>query len=679
MSEMKNKFSILILVGLILTSCSIWPWQEKDDTTNDTNKEDVEHVSVEIIQKWSFSEQLKLIWKIKPESRLNITPLNSGEVSKVNFKLWDKVNIWDILAIIDNNSNLSNINLLNAENAYNNAINVYNLTRQSLDGSIESRQLQYENTVISRNNVYEATKKQLEITQTQLDNLINKKGNTVESNEINIELAKQWVESAELSLENFMKSYDKTLNTLDVTKQNLLNNIKDTINGIFVITKSSIESADEKLWVTNKNYNNSRKYSSFFWVKDANSLNRSRDDLEQVMSIYDSIKDIEYKNLDEGDLLEYLNSLDTLVNALQSLYDSLVDALNMSITQTGNDALLGQITTEMSSIQWQVLQIQPNITNLNNAYRDLQNTIKSTIIDLDNQKLTIEQSIKSAKTSLENTKKMTSSWVDDLDANINTTKIQLEQVINDIEASRKQADKSLDMTMNQLDNAKIAKDTQLAQMQSQIDSAKWQIDTLNKQSSNSTIISPVSGIIVDKNIEVWQVVSGWMSVFTIENQDNNIVELDISSDNAKNLKIWDKVKLETWTTVIEWSISLITNSNDPNTSMQLIKISYDNKQLNWYANIWDFVSVYINKNNSSNDNIVVPFSSLVILESSQYSVYLVDEDNIVREQKVFIGPSNSLSVVITRWLKEWDRIITKWALNVVPWDKVIIDNIDTWL
>jgi hypothetical protein len=104
--------------------------------------------------------------------------------------------------------------------------------------------------------------------------------------------------------------------------------------------------------------------------------------------------------------------------------------------------------------------------------------------------------------------------------------------------------------------------------------------------------------------------------------------------------------------------------------MYKVEISFSDKSFNDYLSLWDYIDVYVQKWVSDKKYLIIPFSSLIVWSNETYSVYLVWNDNKVSQKDVTIWDSNSTEVVITSWLKEWDRVIVEWSLNVSVWDEV---------
>lgn len=232
------------------------------------------------------------------------------------------------------------------------------------------------------------------------------------------------------------------------------------------------------------------------------------------------------------------------------------------------------------------------------------------------------------------------------------------------------ADNSVKMAENQYISMKAKFDSQLVSTKSQLDSINWQMDLASQQLSNSIIRAPFDWVVTVKNIEVWSLVSPWVQAFSVANNEDKIVKLDLSSDNIKYLSIWKPVDLEKDNIMYSWIVSTVWVSADPMTKMYKVEIKFDSKMDISKLVLGSFIDVFIKKENTKETYIIVPFSSLITNSSSEYYVYVVWSWSLVESKKVNIWPSNSHEIVITDWLIEWERVVTNWSLSVDVWDSV---------
>ncbi len=619
----------------------------------------------------TFTESIKLAGKITSDQEIFISPLTSGMIKSVEVKVGDKVEKWDILAVIDTQSNLTNINLNSVQNTYNNTLTIFSTTKESLERNLENAKIQLENAKISKDNVYASTQKQLELAQAQLQTVLKQKDNTTKTTTTSIALAQEGLENAKLNLQNFEKNYIENLKGLETKKASLLENIKISIDNSFATFDGALSSVDTILGVTDTNKSNNDSYEIYLSAKNNTFKNQAENLFTQNNATFTQLKSKYSKDFTQEELIAFYGEIITLSDKMVQLFDVMNSVLDYSITSsTLVDATLSGFKASMKANQSQIIGIKTSLVWLNNTLNDLENTITSTTTSLGTQKSTLEQAIKIAQATLDNTLASTSSSIDSISSTENTTKIQLENTITTIQSSRETAENALKIAQNQYNAAQANYQSQLAGVKSQLDSATWQKNSLNQQIDNAYIKAPFSGIITSKNIEVGSSVSQASQVFGIADFVNKVVKLDVNSENIKYLQLGNEVQIEKNGKTATGQISLLSSSADVNTKMFKVEILLTPGELHDYLVLWDFVDVFIEKQLGEETFLILPFSALLVWGNNTYSVYVVGSGSLVEERKVEIGPSNSREVIIKNGLKWSERVITQWALNVSVWDLV---------
>lgn len=619
----------------------------------------------------TFTESIKLAGKITSDQEIFISPLTSGMIKSVEVNVGDKVEKWDILAVIDTQSNLTNINLNSVQNTYNNTLTIFSTTKESLERNLENAKIQLENAKISKDNVYASTQKQLELAQAQLQTVLKQKDNTTKTTTTSITLAQEGLENAKLNLQNFEKNYIENLKGLETKKASLLENIKISIDNSFATFDGALSSVDTILGVTDTNKSNNDSYEIYLSAKNNTFKNQAENLFTQNNATFTQLKSKYSKDFTQEELIAFYGEIITLSDKMVQLFDVMNSVLDYSITSsTLVDATLSGFKASMKANQSQIIGIKTSLVWLNNTLNDLENTITSTTTSLGTQKSTLEQAIKIAQATLDNTLASTSSSIDSISSTENTTKIQLENTITTIQSSRETAENALKIAQNQYNAAQANYQSQLAGVKSQLDSATWQKNSLNQQLDNAYIKAPFSGIITSKNIEVGSSVSQASQVFGIADFVNKVVKLDVNSENIKYLQLGNEVQIEKNGKTATGQISLLSSSADVNTKMFKVEILLTPGELHDYLVLWDFVDVFIEKQLGEETFLILPFSALLVWGNNTYSVYVIGSGSLVEERKVEIGPSNSREVIIKNGLKWSERVITQWALNVSVWDLV---------
>ena len=677
---MKKIISILLLTTFTLMSC----WKKEEVVTN-TDQSAVKYVSASEMSPKYFSEELKVSWKVASSKETMISPLTNWTIKTINYKVWDNVKAWDILATIDTQSNLANITLNNASNNYSNTLWIYDNTIESLKSDIETSKLQYENAKSTKENTYKTTEKQLALAQAQLDSVLKQKQNTSSTVDTTLKLSQDTVDNAQLNLDNFEKNASESLKSLDTKKKTIVDKkawvvdtLRSTIDTAFVTINSSLTDIDKILWVTelNKKYNDN--YEIYLSAKNQDLKNKaeakfatSNDDFNKLRSTYS-------KDLSDEEIVKYYQKLLTISDEMIDLYDKMTDVLDNSVTSdTFTETTLSWIRATIKTSQNYVLTLKSNLVSLNNSLTDIDNslvdidnTISSTKTNLDTQRATLNQALNISKATLSNTKSTTTTNIDSINSTESTTRIQLESTIENINSSRTSVDNALKIAEQQYNSAKLKYNSSILSTKSQLDSAKWSKDSASQQVNNAQIRAPFDGIITSKSVEIWTAVSSQTQAFWIANNLDKIVKLELSSDNIKYMTVWKDVLVEKNWKTSTWIISMVSSSAESSTKMYKVEVMFSNQDFSKELVLWDYVDVFIKKEHNENKYLIVPFSSLIAWTNWNYSVYVVWSGSLVEEKNVKIWDSNSHEVIIVDWLSEKDKVITSWSLNVQVWDKV---------
>lgn len=658
---MKKIIAILTLSTFVLSSC----WS----TAVVEQKQEIEkkYAKVQTIAMSNFAEELKLTGKIAASRETVVRAQIWWVVKLVNYKVWDRVNTWDILAIIDDKANLLWVNMQNASTSYANVANVYSLTKESIQKDLDSAKLQLENAKTSRDNTYKTTDEQLKLANTQLDNVNTTDKNTKETSSIAIDLAKKSLQTAKINLESFEKNYNETIASLDVKKKNLLNTINTTINSSSTSIDSSITYADTILGISDNNRYLNDSYEIYLWAKNTAYKIKAEEYYRSAKLSYNNF----INTKDSKDAVSKMELMLDLNNKLISLYENLVLTLDNSITSSSfNDTTLSAMKTLVKANQSSVLWVKSGIISLQNSLDDLLSSISSTKTSLSTQKTSLEQSISIAEASLANTISSTKTSLDSVSGNKTLLQNQLQSTIATIKSQRDSTDNAVKIAENNYNSTASKLEASLASTKNQLDSASGQKNSIAQQIDNTLIKAPFSGVITAKNIEIGQMLQSGTPAFSISNENSKIVKLDLNSDNIKFVNIGQEVIISKSWKEIKGNISLASASADTTTRMYKSEISFDFTKFQDVV-LGDYVDVFIKKETRVDKNlIVIPFTALIISSTWDFSVYKVWSGSTLSSQNIKIWASNSHEVVVTSWLKVWDKIVTEWTLNLSEGDLV---------
>lgn len=678
---MKKAISIAVISMIVLASCS------RQDASNTAESIKYKQVGAITAKNDFIKEDIRLAWKVSASIETPIIPLVSWTVKEIFADAWKIVKAWEVLATINLDNTTYKTSLDNASNAYWNTLNAYLSTEESIKNDLESARIQLENAKTNRDNAYSTTDKQLKAAQTQLDNIKTTKWNTdtttkesLKSAELWVDLATKSLENSKTNLSNFEKTSNESINSLNSKVSWLYNTIKTTVENWVISIDSALTQADLLLWVTDKNKNANSSYAAYLSAKDINIKRVAEREFITVNWKFQTFKaNRKYSTNDE--VSATLASMVEINDMVSALYDDLIHVLDNSVTSsTFTQSQLDAIrwTPWVSWISWKqssLLSMKSWLVTLENSLSDMDSLVSSTNTSIETTRISLTNAVSIAETQLENAKQSlanlkawNASQLDNVSGNEKLLETQLESTQANVKSTRDNVDNALRIAQAQYDSTKAKLTLQQTQTKLQLDNAKWWKDLAKIQLDNTKIIAPFDWIILSRSIEV-----GWptwpsSAAFMIWSDISKKIKIDVTWENASLISLWQEVRIAKWSITYTWVISLISPSSDPTTKMYKIEASIIG---DWqWINLWDYIDVFILKENKSKKVIMIPLSSIISLWQWDYSVFIINWNKQVVSRDVKIWAQSQWNVEITSWLKEWEKVVTSWTLNIQDWDYV---------
>lgn len=661
---MKKIIATWLIASLILSSC----WK-KEEIKND-NANEIKNVSINTLKKEPFFDEFKLVWKVVPFLETSVWSQTSWVIKNINFALGQKVKKWDILANIDLSSSTYWIGYNTANLAYLNTIDSYRYTQESAQKDLENAKIAFDNAKIAKENTYKVTEKQLELSKIQLDNIKKTKDNTINSTQesiksaqIAVELAKKSLENSKINLENFKKTSEESTNWL-------YDNLKNVISSSMVSTDGLLTNIDSVLWISDLYKQNNDSYEIYLSAKNTSFKSRAELLFSETKWLYNAILSKKYDS-SRTSLDEKSNKVVEMLEKSLDLCENMISVLNNSVVSTNfPQTQIDGINLSISKSQAWALQSQSQFISIKNSLNSLKTSVATNTITLENAVSIWETQLANAEQALTNLTSNNNSTIDNISWTETLTISQLENTNVSIKAQRDNVDNAMRSAQAQYDSLKAKINAQLNQSKIQLDSSKWQKDIAWVQLDNTKIVAPIDWYITQKNIEIWQLISPWFAAFVIWDISKLKIETEVNSDVSKFIKNWQEVTIKLWTHISTWSVTNISPDSDPQTKMYKIQIWIS--QINWNIKAWDFVEIWIKKQEWSESLISVPFSALIAWEQWSYGIFVVTENQTATLKKITIWRKTSSRAEVVEWLNENEKIIVTWALNLREWDKVNI-------
>ncbi|NTW31146.1 MAG: efflux RND transporter periplasmic adaptor subunit [Bacteroidetes bacterium] len=203
---------------------------------------------------------------------------------------------------------------------------------------------------------------------------------------------------------------------------------------------------------------------------------------------------------------------------------------------------------------------------------------------------------------------------------------------------------------------------QLNEAQNLYDNAEIQLEQAEKQLSDATIKSPISGIITKKQVEEGEYINIGSPIATIVDISRLKIKLNVSETNVYQLKLDDKATITTDIypgVSFEGSISFISSQGDDSHNYPVEIVIPNNSK--YPLKSGTFANVMI-KLPVAAEALYIPRESLLgsITEASVY----VAENNKAILKKIVVGNGNDKFIKVISGLKEGEKVIVNGQINL---------------
>lgn len=213
---------------------------------------------------------------------------------------------------------------------------------------------------------------------------------------------------------------------------------------------------------------------------------------------------------------------------------------------------------------------------------------------------------------------------------------------------------------------------QLDDAQNSYNDAVIQLEQAEKELSNATIKSPISGVITKKQVEQGEYINIGSPIATIIDISKLKIKLNISEIDVYQLKLGDKAIISTDVypdVIFEGNISFISSQGDESHNYPVEIVIPNN--LKHPLKSRTFANVLINLPVAA-DALYIPRESLLgsITEASVY----VAENNKAILKKIVVGKGNDKYLKVVSGLKEGEKVIVNGQINLSENKAIKIEN-----
>lgn len=610
------------------------------------------------VEKWDIKNSIEVVWEAELVDEQSLKFTKEWTITKVNFKAWDTIKKWDIIAELDSSDVYDSIDeaLINLDNAKLNY-------EQLFDSPDKSQILQAKNSITTAENNYNIAKKELE-------NLKITQANSIDNLEKSIETAKKELESSKVTLELAKKELETTKkeqsNSLDNTvsnKSTTVQNIEDSFKTNLTEIEKIIEQSDYIMWVTPENEEKNDNYEDFLGAKNWEIKNQASISLLESINLYNNLKtdlnsynynwDVEtIKNL----LKEFLRTYQRLSTTTDLIYKTLENSLESvwALSTSDIESKKNTMSSYRSTAQNKVISINSSINTLNTLTNtDLVNESNS------NSVASKEASIKTSELSIEKKEQDIENNEKTLETTKESNKITLESKEKDLESK----ERSIEVAVLNLEELlDWPTEENISKSKNSIKQAELKLESAYKSLDDYELEAPFDWVVRKIDYMVWDNLTNDTDKYVyIENPD--LLEITVMLDQIDITKV--KLKQDAnvvfdafSTTTVKAKISSIDTEPVESSGVVSYKVklilddeSFDKKILSW---MWANVEIIVE---SKIDVLVLKTSAITEKNSKKYvNVY---KNGIEKETEIVVWIAADGMTEIVSWLSEWDEIIIK--------------------
>ncbi len=608
------------------------------------NKKDTTTYSTEKIVKGSIIETVSETGAIKASNKINLSFLGSGRISKINYKIGDKINKGDVIAELDYEA----LNIKKNEAGASVEVSQASLNKLISGASKEDIAIA-ESSLKQAKTFYEASVKEYDkniatlqesISQAQktLNDLLDDSASTITTYEQSIISSQSSLENTKLtyqqSIDNYKESYLSTLDDKLAVCNSALNLIDTTVNDDDLENKISIKNI-VYLENTKKTYN-----KGVILLTTANS----------------KLSEAKINNSNENAVLAISAALDALNKTFESLtecYSALENTItSSSLTSTELEAfktaIAGQQTlmaAAISSVQGVKQNMEGAILNYNTNVLSAENVLAQSIASYDNAVLSARNALNSAE--LNNSQQVTA-----------------------LQSRVDNAFESWQLAQSQLDKVRApANKHDISLAQAQLKQAKLALESILNQIEDSIILSPVDGVIAEIAYEVGEQTQMGQTVISLLVENNFEIEVLVSEADIAKLKLLNYAEINLDAFSDDIIFNGVVNFIEPAETV-IQDVIYYKVTINFIKKEDQVNAGYFNKvkpgmtanviiTTDKRDNVLImPFRAIIDKNGSGKFTRVL-KNNLVEERKIVVGLKGDGGLVeVLDGLKEGEEVVT---------------------
>lgn len=382
----------------------------------------------------------------------------------------------------------------------------------------------------------------------------------------------QSMKKARFDLDNSTISTDSLKLQLPVEKNNLLN-----------ILSTILHQSDTILWVTDKYKNYNDSYEIYLWAKDSSKKSETETELLSLYKAKEQITNLSLNISSNQDIDSQSLILENTYIQANKFLDDMRDVLINSIAST----VLTQPTIDWykATIDW----IKTSLQIANATFVWYRKQIQSSMTT----SWSVEIWKENAQIQYDTTRINAENALFNTDLNLKNAKVSYDTAI-----------KNRDAQLSLLENAMV--DAQISYQNAQITYAKL------------SVRSPIDGTIWSILVDKWQEIWIWTPLFTVVSSSDQMVEVYVTAEENKYLKLDQTILVKYNEETISWKIKSISSIADKSMLYKVI-VELDKS----IPLVWDVATVILPIQVT---NVLLPLNSVNVLDENSGFIYILKKD-----------------------------------------------------
>lgn len=493
------RFIIIPILSSIILLSSCTPKQ--DEVAVVSGEKSSFYIDVYFLNGETIQTEIEKSWRITARSTLTLSSKWVGEVAKIEVKEWSQVKAGTVIARLKDTLTNYDLQLAQAENA----LKMQNASRETtsinLDSAVDNARIAYERAD-------QAYKTLMDRNALQYDLTVSGNKKTLDAYNENF---KSYITELEKSMTQYLHEWDKILGITTVFEY-----ANDSWEPYLGARIGNVKVDAENKWNAVYSFRGELRARIEKWLE----LNREDPDgdIEQIAQGYAQLRDY-------LDTMLYMLQNNVIGGGLPQVQQD-----GWMLAWNGYRSQVGWSESGYNAWKWQTVSFFKN-------YKKTETATKLAIATLD-RALTPEQVALLASDM-------------DLKTTYETTKIDLQE-------RAKNAELTLEQAKIAYDNAKALKVSSLAQLDASRRSAEISLELARRNADNLLVRAPVSGTISRVLTSVGQSVATGAPIAEFTSNEPEMV-LDIESNLARTLSVWDEVALSVEDKSYKWTIIALSS------------------------------------------------------------------------------------------------------------------------